>query len=201
MINYQKGKIYKLINNITDEILYIGSTCKTLNARLKRHKLFANNDHQSPIYIKMREIGTDNINIILVQDYPCNTKRELLQQETNHIKLYNNLINKTIPLLSPNEKINYNKKSNKIWYEKNKHKRNTKITCECGSIINDYSTHKNRHLKSKKHINYLTNQPNRTKAIKKICECGGKYIDNNSNKTIHFNTKKHQKFEKSKLMI
>lgn len=34
---YQRGKIYKLVDNITQKI-YIGSTCNTLPARKHEHK-------------------------------------------------------------------------------------------------------------------------------------------------------------------
>ena len=34
---YQSGKIYKIIDNTTD-MLYVGSTCKQLEERLKQHE-------------------------------------------------------------------------------------------------------------------------------------------------------------------
>ena len=39
--------------------------------------------------------------------------------------------------------------------EKNKNKFKIKFTCECGSILRKYG--KNRHLKTKKHIDYVNN--------------------------------------------
>ena len=35
--NYQNAKIYKIVDNTLDNI-YIGSTCKTLEQRLKSHE-------------------------------------------------------------------------------------------------------------------------------------------------------------------
>lgn len=37
VVNYSKGKIYKIINNITDDI-YIGSTVNSLSQRLSLHR-------------------------------------------------------------------------------------------------------------------------------------------------------------------
>jgi hypothetical protein len=36
MVNYKEGKIFKLISNQTNKI-YIGSTIKTLNTKLKKY--------------------------------------------------------------------------------------------------------------------------------------------------------------------
>jgi hypothetical protein len=37
MNKFQNAKIYKIIDN-TSDLIYIGSTCKTLNQRLKKHE-------------------------------------------------------------------------------------------------------------------------------------------------------------------
>ena len=37
MPGYSKGKIYKILNTIDDEI-YVGSTCETLSQRMARHR-------------------------------------------------------------------------------------------------------------------------------------------------------------------
>ena len=36
MTNFQNSKIYKITDNLSD-MIYIGSTCKTLEQRLKQH--------------------------------------------------------------------------------------------------------------------------------------------------------------------
>ena len=41
MPNYQNGKIYKLVSNISNDI-YIGSTVNKLSHRLNKHKSKAN---------------------------------------------------------------------------------------------------------------------------------------------------------------
>ena len=45
MPDYSKGKIYKILNTIDDEI-YIGSTCETLGQRMSKHRhRLKKNDH------------------------------------------------------------------------------------------------------------------------------------------------------------
>jgi hypothetical protein len=154
MPNYQKAKIYKLVNLLTNEILYIGSTCNTLNRRWNNHKSKACN-YQYPIYIKMREIGVDNVIIELIELYPCNNKIELEQQETIRLKeykaLYPNLLNKNRPRTTLDEKKEYDSKRQKKQYQKY-----TKIVCDCGSILLNCSSVRNAHIKTKKHQLYLT---------------------------------------------
>jgi len=72
-------------------------------------------------------------------------KQFVLQREAYYIK-NNQCINKEIPGRTKKE-------SNKEYYEKNKEKLNEKIDCECGGKY--IHQHKSRHMKSKKHINYI----------------------------------------------
>ena len=70
---YQRGKIYKLTSNQTDKI-YIGSTIQTLNRRLMGHKCDFNRGRSG---CNRELIQYSDVNIELIEDYPCNTKREL----------------------------------------------------------------------------------------------------------------------------
>tara|TARA_R110000782_G_C14549428_1_gene384778 strand:- start:47 stop:496 length:450 start_codon:yes stop_codon:yes gene_type:complete len=75
MTDYSKGKIYKIIDNTNDKI-YIGSTIQTLEARLIGHKSESKNNsvknNSSKIILK-----NDDFDIELIENHPCNTKREL----------------------------------------------------------------------------------------------------------------------------
>ena len=88
MADYQKGKIYKIVNlTVNDDCeCYIGSTCDTLAKRFAYHKRDAELERYANmvIYQKMKECGIDNFRIILVEDYPCNNKSELLAREEYH---------------------------------------------------------------------------------------------------------------------
>lgn len=85
MVNYQQGKIYKIVNNVTDDI-YIGSTSKkTLAQRMSLHRFCVNKHPNLKIYKCMNEIGVENFKIILLESFPCETKDELRAREDKWI--------------------------------------------------------------------------------------------------------------------
>jgi len=99
MVNYSNGKIYKIINDENDDI-YIGSTCNTLSVRMSQHKTnfirYLNNLKQNYITsFKLLEIPSAKI--ILIENYPCNTKEELTAREAYYIRELN-CVNRYIPL-------------------------------------------------------------------------------------------------------
>jgi hypothetical protein len=183
MVNYQLGKIYKIIDNTTNKI-YIGSTCEpTLARRLAKHlnnfRHFSNGGTST--YITSFEIfKNDNYDIVLLESYPCNSKDELHSRERFYIE--NNIcVNKTIPGRTKKEgdKIRYEnnkeaiktyvreyarnnseliKERKRLYREKNKEqlklKKGEKIICD---ICNHQYTksHESRHRKSKFHLNCI----------------------------------------------
>ncbi len=85
--DYSQGKIYKIVCNKTG-LVYIGSTCKTLEKRLKGHvndckRYLDKKSHHliSSIYV----IFSNDYKIELIEDYPCNNRKELLQREYYYI--------------------------------------------------------------------------------------------------------------------
>ena len=85
MPNPQNGKIYKLLNNIDDEI-YVGSTCESLANRMARHRHFAHLSKASKLYEHMKHVGDENFYIKLIEDYPCEGKEQLLKREGEFIR-------------------------------------------------------------------------------------------------------------------
>jgi hypothetical protein len=75
---YQRGKIYKLTCD-DPTMVYYGSTIRTLTRRLTNHNAPSNNT----VSKNMRDAG--GLKIELVEDYPCNSKRELEQREQYYI--------------------------------------------------------------------------------------------------------------------
>ena len=161
---YQQGKIYKIVCNITNEVYY-GSTIETLNERLRLHKTKKN-------CMSRNILERGDYKIILIKDYPCNSKWDLEEEEAKYIR-ENECINMIIPHRTKKEweeehkeeikkqkKEKYEKnkeeikKKTKEYYEKNKEEINKKskekITCECGAIVN--RTVLARHKKSMKHL-------------------------------------------------
>jgi group I intron endonuclease len=82
---YQKGKIYKIVNDVNDDI-YIGSTVKQLSNRMAGHRSSAKTKTNN-IYNRIREIGIEHFKIILVELYKCESKEELRAREDYYIQL------------------------------------------------------------------------------------------------------------------
>ena len=86
MVNYQQGKIYKIVANGQT---YIGSTCEpTLARRLAYHKSHYKSWMRSKVnYItSFRVLYEDNPEIVLIESYPCNSKDELIARERFYIE-------------------------------------------------------------------------------------------------------------------
>ncbi len=90
MPDYQKGKIYKIVN-IVNLDTYVGSTTrKTVNRRFSFHIQDAKNEkNTSKIYCAIREYGKDKFQVHLLENYPCNSLTELLMREQFYIKQLN----------------------------------------------------------------------------------------------------------------
>lgn len=81
-INYQLGKIYKIVNNVNN-CVYIGSTTQeTLADRMGGHRRDCGVlTKTSKWIVAMRAIGVKNFTITLVRAFPCNSKDALLAEE------------------------------------------------------------------------------------------------------------------------
>jgi len=90
----------------------------------------------------------------LIEKYPCDDKDELRAREGYHQKKFKeDCVNKLIAGRSIEQYYQDNKEKFKAYYEKNKEWINKKYNCKCGS---KYTTaHKARHLKTKKHQDYI----------------------------------------------
>jgi hypothetical protein len=88
MPDYQKGKIYELVHKDTLEQLYVGSTCQPLSVRMCGHRCEFKSDPNRPIYKKIAELenGINDVKILLLESYPCDTKEELYRREGYWIK-------------------------------------------------------------------------------------------------------------------
>jgi hypothetical protein len=88
MNKYNNGKIYKIVDNTNGDVYY-GSTVKTLQERLSRHI--------SSLNCSSRKIIKNNdYNIILIENYPCESEEELKLRERYYIE-NNECINILIP--------------------------------------------------------------------------------------------------------
>ncbi len=162
-IDYSKAFVYKLVpNDLNIKDCYVGSSTN-FNQRKSDHKSVCKNpknkNHNIPVYKTIREKGGfDAWDMILIENYPCKSKPELLARERYHIEDLEANLNKVIPTRTHKEYYDDNKEiiKEKIgkYREKNKVQiqayKAQKMDCECGGTYTQ--NHKSRHLQSKKHI-------------------------------------------------
>ena len=172
MPDYSTGKIYKIINP-QNETIYIGSTTQKLSQRFCRH------DHK------------DNGNkIILIENYPCNSREELVKKEQEVIEQYDNLLNQFRAFNSEEYNKEYYKKYHKEYCENNRDKLSEKHK-------KWYETNKDKIIEKSK----VYHENNRDKILEKrkvklICECGCEI--NKQHMLRHKKTKKHIKLMETK---
>jgi hypothetical protein len=225
MNRYNNGKIYKIVDN-TNGNVYIGSTCEpTLARRLAGHRGAYNSylnggrvDKTSSFNI----LENNNCSIVLLEDYPCERKDQLLARERFYIE-NNQCVNKVIPTRTIKEYyqdnkdklIDYqkeyyeqNKDKLKEYYEQNKDKIKEYREQNKDKII-DYQKEYYEQNKDKLKEYYEQNkdkikeyyEQNKDKINEHrykhfTCECGGCYIQ--KNKATHLKSIKHQNYLNNK---
>mgnify|MGYP000193754898 CR=1 FL=1 len=60
MPDYSTGKIYKILNNIDDNV-YVGSTIKALGQRMAHHRYCITKKPNYALYNHMHELGVENL--------------------------------------------------------------------------------------------------------------------------------------------
>lgn len=166
MKDYSKGKIYRLICNTTDK-QYIGSTVQVLSQRLGIHKssfkrFIAGKSTQALTSFDI--LFENNYSIILVEDYPCNNKDELMRRERYFIET-TPCVNKNRPAQTQEEKDSY-----KIKYRED----------------SDHLIKMIQYQTRYRHNNLEKARANT------VCQCGGHF--QHKNKTVHFKSIKHSRW-------
>lgn len=114
MPDYSKAKVYKLYCDDDDET-YVGSTAVSLSQRFWGHKSFANRNHQSNVYRWMRDVGVNNVRIVLVENTPCTSFEEQRQHERRVCDQLHPSLNKMRPYITREEK----KAADREYYQQN----------------------------------------------------------------------------------
>lgn len=168
MSKYQNSKIYKLVSPHTDEI-YIGSTVQRLCHRLSGHK---RDCREGKICTNKKLFELGGVKIILIEEFPCDNKEQLLKRERHHIE-NNECLNIQIPGRTRKEYYQEHKehlsKKSKIRYENNKE--------EIAEKGKEYREKNQEEIKQKKKEYREKNKDKikKRKLEKKICECGSTY--------------------------
>jgi len=157
-VDYSKTVIYKIQHNEDETLLYVGSTTD-FTRRKSKHKSDCNNINGKSYNYKVYQMIRDNggweaFNMIEIEKYPCNDKREAEKRENEimmEMKCNMNMRKSHCGFDTRNE---YQQQ----YYNDNKgtmHEyRGEKITCECGCLIRRSDISK--HRKSNKHIQLMT---------------------------------------------
>ena len=159
-IDYSKGKVYKIVD-YTNNNQYIGSTCEPILARrlaghVGKYRSYLNGKGNNVTSFEIIKNG--NYNIVLIEEYPCETKDQLLAREGHYIETMDCINKYKAGALNELGIKKYRKQPHIIEYQKKYHiknieKINKKNNCVCGGK----HTYVNRakHLKTPKHQNYL----------------------------------------------
>jgi predicted GIY-YIG superfamily endonuclease len=97
MPDYSKSKIYMIVSL---KGIYIGSTTQSLNRRYQKH--ISESKNKNKRHCASKDI-LENSKIILLEDYPCKTRRELLWKEREWVDSMP-CINKERPIITEEEK-------------------------------------------------------------------------------------------------
>lgn len=100
------GRIYRLEGGGK---FYIGSTTCNLKNRLKHHRSKSKEQValNTPVYVHFRDLGWENVNIILVEEFEISSRKHLLQRECEIIKEHINTetcLNRNLPVITLEEK-------------------------------------------------------------------------------------------------
>ena len=93
------GKIYKLVSEHTDKI-YIGSTTLSLSKRLMCHKYDSKLKRECTSKF-LFDLG--EVEIILIEDFECEDKKDLKIEERRITELHNNTVNEKKAYLTKDE--------------------------------------------------------------------------------------------------
>ena len=121
MPDYNNGKIYKIVCNLTKEC-YVGSTTQPLSKRLAGHvneyKRYSLGKSVATSSFPILERG--NYDIVLLEEVKCDNKEQLHKEERKHIEA-NVCVNHNMPLRKKKEYREANKdkilESKKKYYE------------------------------------------------------------------------------------
>ena len=85
MPDYSKGKIYKILNDIDNEV-YIGSTVVPLSDRMGKHRACVKHDSTYKLHQHMKTIGVEHFYIELLEHHSCDNVEELRAKEGEWIR-------------------------------------------------------------------------------------------------------------------
>ena len=193
MDRYKKGKIYKIVD-VGFNKCYYGSTTEPLSKRMERHtksykQFLETGKLDTTARVLFGEFGVDNCKILLVEDYPCENKEQLLRREGEHIK-NNECVNKQVAGRTHkeyhDEYSEYFKNKKKEYYKNHRED----IISKNKQYIEDHKEEIQKYRKQHYEANKGTILAKQARPF--ICECGATCVWNV--RARHFRSMKHQLF-------
>ena len=191
MPKYENAVIYKLCckdASITDE--YIGSTCNKYK-RKQGHKRDCNNKNRkgydSPVYQFIRANGGfENWDLIVLEEYSCESKVQLEMKEREWIELRKPTLNRNVPTRTSKEYNDTYKEEHRQYYQEHREERL--------QYLKQYQEEHIEEIKERRKQYYEENKDeiNENQRIKIMCECGIEV--NNSSLSRHRKSQKHLKY-------
>ena len=131
-MNYNNSAIYKICcNDISITDVYVGNTTNFIK-RKSHHKCACNNERDTAynynVYQFIRAHGNwANWSMIVVANFPCQSKNQLHTRERYHMELLNSTLNKVIPTRTEKEYKKDNEEHIRVyqkeWYQENVEKK------------------------------------------------------------------------------
>ena len=186
MPDYQNAKIYKLVND-TLGLTYYGSTVQSLSVRKACHKSSSNKVY-GKCSSRLLFDGKSDVDIVLVEKYPCNDREELHKRERFYIE-NNDCVNITVPLRTKKEWLDAHPN-----YDKDYRKKNRVRLRELKKKATE--KRKDHYLDYQKKWKDANADKIREHARQKfVCECGS--VVSIGHKARHIKTDKHKRIIKN----
>jgi hypothetical protein len=195
---YSRGKIYKIVDN-TNGNIYVGSTTEpTLARRLAKHRSnfeqYINGKFHFISSFKVLE--NNNFEIILIENYQCNTKDELHKRERYYIDCLE-CVNKVIPGRTRKERDECNKDKLKQ-YKKEYNEINKDRVLELGKIYRMKNIDKTKEYNKEYRMKNKEKQAEYNKKYQEehkasIKEYNKKYYELNNNKLKEYRKERYER--------
>lgn len=188
-MDYLDGKVYCISNG---ELYYVGSTIQGLKERLRGHRAdytgFCNkkNHYRSSYEV----IKTGKYTIKLIENFPCDTKSELVAREYEIIKEYKALYgDKCVNIEGVNEKQTDEEYKQKACDRANTYYAEHKTECQ-EKMRQSYQDNKEQRLAQVKTYREANHAKIMAKLLTQVeCECGAKIAK--CNLTRHKKSQRH----------
>jgi len=187
VVDYSKAKIYKIINDVNDEI-YVGSTVLTLSQRMAHHKEKSVRYPDRKLYkFISNNGGWCHFKIILIEDYPCERRDQMVQRE----QYYKDFLKATLNDFNCYGLDKNRRHDTVIRYRKQYNEINKEALKE---YMEKYYESNKENIKQSRNQYYNSNidKIKEYRGKVHICVCGKEYTNNH--KKRHEQTKRHQDF-------